>query len=289
MVLRIAMLIYFCLCQWSALANVTLTARAGVSYERQEYINNVLVAALNANQLNGKIVSVTPIPTRIGYNASTFLVAKNEVDVTYFPADKEVEKSLSAIRIPLYKGLMGYRTLLIRKTSQKEFAQLSSLDELKALLKGTGTRWKSTQVYDFHEFDYVTADRMSSLYKMLDVGKFDYTSRGVIEAVADLKAIKNRFTSLKIEDNILLYTELPIYFFVAQNKPELAEKIYLGLLKIIENGQFDTLFSKFYATIPAELNLKSRKIYHVENPFLSKETLENAQTFWQQKIKKPAF
>ncbi|WP_016956474.1 transporter substrate-binding domain-containing protein [Catenovulum agarivorans] len=263
-------------------AEITLTSAQGTSNERKTYAHQLLQAALNTTAVDNHIDSVKQVPVSYGYDARTYLVTKGQADVTYFPAEKQVEKQLIPIRIPIYKGLMGYRFLLINSKTQAKYDAIMDVSQLKGLIKGTGTRWRMTEVYESHNFLNVKAEKNHSLFKMLNAGRIDYTTRGVIEAAETLNSIERHFPNLKIENSILLYTELPIYFFVGTHNPKLAKRIEAGLLQMIESGQFDKIFYAFYKTIPTSLTLKNRKVFHVENPFLSTETKENALNFWQQ-------
>ncbi|EWH08856.1 hypothetical protein DS2_15394 [Catenovulum agarivorans DS-2] len=266
----------------NAVAEITLTAAKGTSDDRKAYTNRLLTAALNANTAHNHFESVKQVSVSYGYDARAYLVSKGQADVTYFPAEKKIERHLIPIRVPLYKGLMGYRFLLIQAKDQTKFDSISNLQQLKRLLKGTGTRWRMTQVYQYHNFAHVKADTNHSLYKMLNVGRFDYTTRGVIEASETQRIIQKRFGNLAIENNILLYTELPIYFFVGADNPALAKRIESGLHSLIKTGKFDKIFAQFFATVPTDLALETRRVLYVENPFLSAESKHNAQTFWQQ-------
>ncbi|AWB65612.1 hypothetical protein C2869_03795 [Saccharobesus litoralis] len=272
-----------------ARAEVTLTSPSGISEIRQKYVYDLLVLALKETTSASQETRVTSIPTNTGYSASTYAVKKGKVDVTYFPANTEVETQLLPIRIPLYKGLMGYRTLLIQAKNQSKFDNLHSLKQFKNILQGAGSRWRTTKVLAHHEFKYITAERTSSLLKMLDIGRFEYTTRGIIETPETLQAIDKNYPKLKIEDNTIFYTELPVYFFVSKQRPELAKKIYTGLVKAAHNGEFDKVFDAFYQMIPSGLNFDKRNFYYLKNPQLSAETRANALNFWQKQVKSPVF
>lgn len=52
------------------------------------------------------------------------------------PANTEYENILTPVRIPLDKGLIGYRVFLINKNDQPKFTAIKTLDELKKLSVG---------------------------------------------------------------------------------------------------------------------------------------------------------
>lgn len=279
-------IIFFCYAL-QAQASISLTSPSGVSQIRKDYIYDIFVAALKHSNQNSNSDKVTVIPTSAGYSASTYAVQHDQADVTYFPTNIKAEQQLIPIRIPLYKGLMGYRILVIQKEYQARFDKFTSLAQLKAIPQGAGTRWRTTKIFEHHDFNYITADRTSSLLKMLDANRFLYTTRGLIEVPETISALQSVHTNLKIEDSQVIYTELPVYFFVAKHRTDLATKIQDGLNHIVENGEFDKIFDRFFNTIPTSLNLDKRTIHHIENPFLSDETKTNAKSFWRFNLKRP--
>src|SRR5690606_26443337 len=53
------------------------------------------------------------------------------LDLAWIASDKELEETLRPIRIPLFKGLLGYRIFIINKDNQFKFDGIETLDELK--------------------------------------------------------------------------------------------------------------------------------------------------------------
>lgn len=271
------------------LASVTLLSPEGVDPANKTYMQKILTGALKATATEGEEVEVKEVVINAGYHTRTYLLNHHDVDVAYFPASQKYEQQLIPIRVPLYKNLIGYRTLVIKADQQAKFNTIKSFEALKELINGSRDTWITTKVFAHHHFNYVPVTSMNNIYKMLAAGKVDYSTRGVIEAEHDLQILKNEFPSLKIEDTLLFYFELPVYFFVAKGNQELANRITDGLMIMIENGTFDKLFQQIFNTIPVDLNLHNRTVIALENPFQSSRTRHNARTFWQNKIKRPAF
>src|SRR5688572_1205633 len=50
-----------------------------------------------------------------------------QVDITWTATSKELEEALIPVRIPLYKGLLGYRVLIVHQDNQRLFDNVTSL------------------------------------------------------------------------------------------------------------------------------------------------------------------
>lgn len=69
-----------------------------------------------------------------------------KVSVIWIATSIDFEEKLLPIRVPLYKGLLGYRIFIIRKGEQDRFDRVQSLDDLRAILLGQGRGWTDTAV-----------------------------------------------------------------------------------------------------------------------------------------------
>jgi hypothetical protein len=54
-----------------------------------------------------------------------------ELDLAWTSVDAELESKVLPIRIPLFKGLLGYRILIINKHNQAKFDNVETLDDLR--------------------------------------------------------------------------------------------------------------------------------------------------------------
>ena len=58
----------------------------------------------------------------------------------------EAERALNVVRIPINRGLIGYRVFIIQKDRQADFDRVRSLADLKALTGGQGLGWIDTEI-----------------------------------------------------------------------------------------------------------------------------------------------
>src|SRR4051812_43088600 len=94
---------------------------------------------------------------------------------------KDRERNLHMIRVPVLKGLMGYRLLVIRKQDEAKFSNINTKEDLLKLSAGQGMHWPDTDILRANEFRLTEAMAKENLYKMLAAKRFDFFPRGAVE------------------------------------------------------------------------------------------------------------
>jgi hypothetical protein len=210
----------------------------------------------------------------------TEMVRGEIVNVTAQATRPSWEASLIPIRIPVDKGILSYRILLIKKKNQPLFAKIKTLDELKKLKFGVGAFWSSYPVFVADKFNVVTGEHYDGLFNMLMSERFDCFPRGINEAFIEYDDRKNSYPDLAVENSILIYTPLPKYYFVSPKKPAFAKRIKEGLEQMIRDGSFDRIFYAHHKLWIEQTNFRSRKYFYVPNPYLTKETPLDKKEYW---------
>ena len=190
------------------------------------------------------------------------------------------EQSMRAIRIPLLKGLIGYRLLVIRKEDQAKFAKITTKGELLALRAGQGMHWPDTEILRANKFQVTEAMAKENLYKMLVAKRFDFFPRGATEV--NLEADLIRAQNLMVEPRLILHYPAALYFFVNKKNTELAQRLEKGFSIIQRNGEFDKLFLSAERVKSAIDILKEpqRKIIQLDNPYLPSDAPLNIPQYW---------
>lgn len=188
-----------------------------------------------------------------------------------------------AIRIPVLKGLLGYRLFLIRRHDIEKFDQIESLYQLQTLKAGLRQQWSTTDAMTRLGFQIVTGSNYEGLFTMLMANRFDYFPRGVNEIFREYDLRSCDLPDIVIEPSLALYLPQPTYIFVSKNTPRLAQRIETGLRHMIQDGSFDKLFGVYHESSIQQAELANRKIFRVENPLLSKHTPFNDESLWIEK------
>ncbi len=206
--------------------------------------------------------------------------SKGLLDVCWASSDSSIEAQLRPIRVPLFKGLLGYRIFIINKNDQAKFDQVHSLDDLKKLTIGQGRTWADGRILEANGFNVIKTNKYPSLFYMVEGGRFDGFPRGVHEPFGELEARPNM--ELAVEKNLMLYYRMPFYLFVAPDNQSLAKDLETGFTRAIATGEFDKVFygDKAIQDVMQKANMKNRKLFKLDNPLLSKETPVDRPELW---------
>jgi hypothetical protein len=207
------------------------------------------------------------------------------LNVIWAAVTAELERDALPVRIPIRKGILGYRIFLIRQQDREKFAKITTLDELKQLAVGQGLGWKDVEVFKANGFPVITGDSYEGLFKMLVSGRFDYFSRGINEAPEEYAARKDDLPDLWVEEHLLLYYPWPKYFFVSKNAPLLADRLERGLNMMIKDGSFDEIFRKYHNDSIKAGNLKNRRLFTISNPLLPATAPLGRKELWYTPLK----
>ncbi len=76
------------------------------------------------------------------------LQAGQEPNIIWSSTSQELENQFRPIRIPLRKGLLGYRICLIAKDQQVKLDQVKTVEDLRKLTVGQGLAWGDSLLYE---------------------------------------------------------------------------------------------------------------------------------------------
>lgn len=227
-------------------------------------------------------------PYRIEISSEDFTQARvNEevrigglLDLAWTSTDAELEETVLPIRIPLFKGLLGYRIMIINKQDQHKFDQVKTLEDFKQITFGQGRTWADTRILEANGFTVIKANKYPSLFHMVEGGRFDAFPRGVHEPFGELE--QRPELDLGVEKNLMIAYKMPFYLFVSKKNSELARDVESGLNQAIADGSFDEAFlsAPSVKDVIEKANMKSRRVFYIDNPTLSKDTPLDRAELW---------
>lgn len=248
-----------------------------VDRAQDTYMLGLLKLALTYSDKNYSYVESTEVVSRARIVEQ---VADGNLSVMWTGASEAMEARLHPIRIPAYKGLMGYRIFIIRQGDQPRFDSVRSLEDLQQINFGQGKTWADTPILESAGLQVVKTLKIESLFHMLDGGRFDAFPRGVHEPWTE---ISNRpQLNLTVENSLVIKYIMPYYLFIDPNDKALAYDVEQGLEKAIADGSFDQYFYSDPQVVQAlELSkLKQRRIFTINNPNLPKLTPLHRKELW---------
>lgn len=208
------------------------------------------------------------------------LLTGESVNVYFALTLEKWEKMAIPIRIPLRKGLVSYRLLLVNKKNLGLFEGIKTAAQLKTLRAGLNDGWTTYQIMEQQHFNIVKLNDYEGMFNMLEVNRYDYLLRGVNEIFGEIDGHKIRNPDLVIEPNLAVYIPSATYIFVSKNEPRLARRLRKGLKTMITNGQLDRLFDEFYRENLERAALHKRTIIHIENPLLPAKVPLTEKQYW---------
>lgn len=269
--------------------SATVTARSQVTYikpdspkdSRQGYFIRLLQLALNQGKTVEKSFKLQPHQVQMSQSRAIQLLKNGrELDVLWTMTSEQREKILLPVRIPLLKGLMGYRVLIIRKADRAKFDKVDSLAALKAFVAGQGHDWPDTTILRANGLKVESGSTYEGLFQMLHAKRFDYFPRSIGEAWGELSARKGE--GLVLNNRIVLYYLSPVYFFVAPGDHTLARRLEAGLMTALNDGSFERLFNEHVFSdqgIDPDW-LKNKTILRLKNPLLPAKTPVEDKKLW---------
>lgn len=200
------------------------------------------------------------------------------IDIMFGGSSIERERYYLPVRIPLLKGLHGWRIALISQKNPNLLLTHSSPDDFKSLTAGQLQTWSDSQILNYNKVNLLMTSSYQGLFQMLSKGRIDYFPRSIIEIENELE--KNSSLGLMIDKHVLMHYPTAYYYYVNKDNTQLAADIEYGLEKAIADGSFNKLFNKHFSAMIERLSLNDRKVITLSNPFLADKTPFQRKELW---------
>jgi hypothetical protein len=261
----------------SASWQITFPRALETSSTIDEYPIELLALALDQTGVNYQLKPSVNILSKS--KALSRLQDNREINIVWGMTNPQREKDLLPIRIPIFKGLIGWRLLLIRQDMAGRFKYIQQLDHLIKLAPLQGRDWPDTKILQFNGFDVITERTQSGLMRMLGKAQGDFFPRSIIEIWDELAKSETQIP-IQVQPTLGIRYPAAIYFFVNKNSVPLASLIERGLEKAIENGKFEALFLENYKAYIDKAQIEDRTFYLLKNTFLPEKTPLDRKELW---------
>ena len=247
--------------------------------KRSEYPVNLLELAL---QKSGGGYQLSPSPVAMLQGRALLEVEANSrlVNIMWAMTTTAREEQALPIRIPIDKGLLGWRLALVPKQNRKLLSQVQSLHDLASFSAGLGHDWPDVDIFHANGLIVKTSANYELLFRMLSDGQFQYFPRSVAEVWDELDEHKQY--GLVTADHVAMHYTAPHYYFVSKGNVKLADAVKNGLELAIKDGSFDRLFHKYYDEQIARADFEHRTILELANPSLPPATPLARKELWFQ-------
>lgn len=240
-----------------------------------QYIIDVLDLALQKTGVRYELVGSQDV--LLQGKAFKLLSNNRTVNVVWAMTDNQREEDFLPIRIPLYKGLIGWRVLLVNPNT---LSQLES-SKLRDNYAVQGMDWPDLKILQANGFNVVSATNYDEAFTIMHRQQADMFPRSIIEVFGEL-AQPELTKNLVIEPNFVLQYPAATYFFVNKRDVILGRLLETGLRMAVADGSFEQLFASTYLPMLEQLGLNSRKLLTLSNPLLPIHTPLVDKALWYQ-------
>lgn len=248
-----------------------------IDTEKDKLIHQLLALALSKT---GSKVNYIPQPNQLSAGRLVERVESNKIDVFWAGMSPEIEETLTPIRIPIFKGLLGHRIFVIRKGEEMRFESIKSLNDLKQFSAGQGRFWGDTEILQNAGLPVTTTVKGANLWPMLDGSRFDYFPLAVHEPWSEIDARPE--LNLTVDPNVLLIYPFAMYFYVNNANTELRSAIEDGMNKAIDDGSYDKLLfnSSMLKDALIRAKVSERVVIRIPNSAMHPSTPVDTSKYW---------
>jgi hypothetical protein len=204
------------------------------------------------------------------------LANSGQVHVVGTMTSTEREAQMLPVRIPISKGLIGWRILLLRADKRDWLRDMRSVHDLKNIRMALGQDWPDLPVLRAAGLEPGTVPSYKRLFGMLKAQRIDAVPRSVNEIWSEL----SRHRGLAADPYLVLHYPAADYFFVHRDNAGLAEDIRRGLEAAQADGSFDRLLLAYYRDMLDKAALGKRRVIELPNPGLPPATPLARKELW---------
>jgi len=243
---------------------------------RSNYFHDVLDLVLSKTRRN---YTLTAIPVkRVPSSRTLLMMAEGHFDVSWVHTNQEREEKMQAIRYPIYRGLVGWRLLMVSKANEEMFSQVGNLHALQRYIAGQGHDWPDVPILRHNGLKVREAISRDSVYSQLTRSRVDYFPRGVNEIWDEIGLDSAR--GAVVEKHVAIHYPTAFYLFVDKSNLTLKQLLESGFELAIKDGSFEKLFMTYMGETITRAKLSERTIIQLKNPNLPKETPLLRKELW---------
>ena len=238
-------------------------------HHTSHFVTDVLQLAISKNPALQNLTL-----NNINYQYSTesnpiALLDRGVIDIFWDGTSISREQAYEPVRIPLYRGLLGYRVFLTHKDNVSKFKAISET-KLKRLVACQGESWPDTRILKHNGYTVATASRFIQLIQLTNKKRCDYFPRAIYEGVNEIEWLADKFPELRLVEDVILSYRFPIYLFVRKEHAAVARELERGLQTAINNGSYNQLFEQHDALkyLYPLAQWSEKVIFTLDNPTL---------------------
>ncbi|MDR7267684.1 hypothetical protein J2X20_000313 [Pelomonas saccharophila] len=244
------------------------------------YVRRIVELALNRT---GNRLPIQPVDLDMTQGRTLVELATGHapIDLMWTMTDIQRESSgLLPVRVPIDRGLLGWRLLLVRRSELAQWKRVRTLRDLGQRMAGQGHDWPDTAILRANGLQVGTSSGYDALFRMLAAGRIDYFPRSILEIDAEMAG--GRYPELAIVPELMLHYPAAAYLFVSPTRPDLAAELKAGLDAAVADGSFQRLHREQYGAVIKAHQISPDRVLKLSNPLLPPETPIQRKELWIQ-------
>lgn len=203
-------------------------------------------------------------------------------DVMWAGISEQREQNLKVIPIPLLKGGLGWRGMVIREQDREKFRGFTQLTQLKRLIGCQGEHWPDADILEHAGLTVARISSVTAMMEMLLLKRCDYLSLSLFEGYVEVAARQPKLAGLVFEDQVILKYPLAMYYFVHRSNLSLADRLTKGLTDMVEEGALLDFMQQHPVTRHVFPLTKYRhaRIFELEAPAHTDSPLLQHSDYW---------
>lgn len=241
------------------------------------YMQDVIKLAITRSGGSYELVE-SPTPMTQARVVRELTDRSGRIDLAWTMTSIERETQMLPVRVPMDRGLIGWRIAFVRPEDVDRWRELRRLDELAPYVAGQGQDWPDAAILRANGLTVQGISRYEALFDMLKLGRIDYFPRAVFEI--DDEAASAPAQGLAIEPHLLLRYPAASYLFVRPDRPQLAAELQRGMDAAASDGSLARLFHQYFGDLLRRHHLARRRQLLLKNPLLPPETPLHKPAYW---------
>lgn len=204
-----------------------------------------------------------------------------DFDVMFTGINQERFDKLLTVPIPMQRGLLGHRIMIVSDESAGKMASIKTIEDLKGIKIGSGTGWPDTDI--LRQAGLTVEDsKYDNLFKMVAAGRIDGFARGAAEPFLEVGSRKEEFPNLAVDSEVLIVYPFDMFLFLNKNDAERHDILLSGLQKAYEDGSFMAYFENHpqIKEVFEQAGLDDRVRFEIDNPLLPAEIAAIPDQYW---------
>lgn len=202
------------------------------------------------------------------------------VNMYFSPPKKKWFEGTLVVPVPLRKGILNYRLLVIHKNNAKNFHNVNTLSQLQQFRSGSQAGWSTSEILKYNNINFVESHNFDGLFHMLNNRRFDFLLRGIHEVYDELESRKEETSELIVAEGIAVHVHSPSYIYISKKHPRLFERVTEGLNILANSGELNAIFEKFFADDIHRAKLSNRNVIYLTPAFDTNTDTELNPDWW---------